>query len=322
MKILVTGGCGYVGSVCVQKLLENKHQVVVIDNLNTGHRESINSNVPFYKGSILNKKLLSKIFNENKIDAVIHFAAITTIEESATNPAIYFNTNVAGGITLLDAMRKFGCNKIVFSSTAAVFGNPIYTPIDENHPTNPITSYGASKLMFEQILFWYQKAYGIKYRIFRYFNACGATEKSGDNHYPENHLIPKVLKVALGLRKEILIYGNDYNTPDGTCVRDYIHVTDLIGAHIRSLENWKENPTGVYNLGNQKGYSVLEIVEAARKVTGHPIPMRFSKRRPGDPPVLIASGSLAKKELKWQPKFSSLEDIIKSQWRWQRKITT
>lgn len=319
MAILVTGGAGYVGSVCVQRLLEKEYQVVVIDNLNTGHRENISPNVPFYKGSISSKKLLDRIFNENQIDSVIHFAAITTIEQSTTQPAIYFNTNVVGGIYLLDTMTKFKCNKIIFSSTAAVFGNPISIPIDENHPTNPINSYGVSKLMFEQILFWYHQAYNLHYRSFRYFNAAGATNTSGDNHPNENHLIPNILKVVLGLKKEILIYGNDYNTPDGTCVRDYIHVVDIADAHVLALENWEKYPSGIYNLGNQKGYSVLEVIDLARKITGHPIPSRISNRRPGDPPILIASNNLAKRELKWKPKLSSLENIIKSQWEWQKK---
>lgn len=319
MTVLVTGGCGYVGSVCVQRLLEKKYQVVVIDNLNTGHRENISPSVPFYKGSLLNKKLLDRIFNKNQIDSVIHFAAITTIEQSTTQPAIYFNTNVVGGINLLDTMRKFKCNKIIFSSTAAVFGNPISIPIDENHPTNPINSYGSSKLMFEQILFWYHRAYNLHYRSFRYFNAAGATDTSGDNHPNENHLIPNALKVVLGLKKEIIIYGNDYDTPDGTCVRDYIHVIDIADAHILALENWAEYPYGIYNLGNQKGYSVLEVIDLARRITGHPIPSRISNRRPGDPPILIASNDLAKRELKWKPKLSSLENMIRSQWEWQKK---
>lgn len=317
MTILVTGGCGYIGSICVQRLLEKNYQVVVIDNLRTGQIESISPKIPFYKGSILNKGLLNKIFSENTIDAVIHFAAITTIEESTINPSIYFNTNVVGGIFLLEVMRKFKCKKIVFSSTAAVFGNPQYTPIDENHPTNPINSYGSSKLMFEHILFWYQQAYGLEYRIFRYFNAAGATEISGDNHKPENHLIPNIIKVAIGLKKEIVVYGNDYDTPDGTCIRDFIHVIDLVDAHILSIENWGKNLSGVYNLGNQIGHSVLEVIETARKITGQPIPSKVSKRRVGDPPILIASNSKVKKELNWKPKFSTLDAMIESQWKWQ-----
>lgn len=319
MAILVTGGCGYVGAVCVQRLLQKKYQVVVIDNLKTGHRESIKLTVPFYKGSILNKRLLNKIFSENSIDAVIHFAAITTIEESATNPSVYFNTNVGGGLLLLDVMKKHGCNKIIFSSTAAVFGIPQSIPIDENHPTKPINSYGSSKLMFEQILFWYYKSYGIKYRIFRYFNAAGAIQNAGDNHPNENHLIPNILKVALGLKKEVIIYGNDYDTPDGTCIRDYIHVIDLINAHILSLEDWEKYPYCVYNLGNQKGYSVLEVVETAKRITEHRLPVRISKRREDDPAVLIASSSLARSKLGWKPKFPSLEDMLKSQWLWQKR---
>ncbi|MBI2596898.1 UDP-glucose 4-epimerase GalE [Candidatus Daviesbacteria bacterium] len=319
MAILVTGGCGYIGSVCVQRLIQRNYDIIVLDNLNTGHKETIDPKIPYYEGTILDKELLNRIFSENKIDVVMHFAAITTIEESATNPSIYFNTNVTGGICLLDIMRKYECNKIIFSSTAAVFGNPKYTPIDENHPTNPVNSYGSSKLMFEQILFWYQQAYGLNYRIFRYFNAAGATEISGDNHHPENHLIPNILKVVLGIKKEISIYGSDYDTPDGTCIRDYIHVVDLIEAHILSLENWKANPATTYNLGNEKGYSVLEVVETAKRITGHPIPSKISDRRPGDPPVLIASNFKAKKELRWRPKFLSLENIITSQWKWQKR---
>ncbi len=319
MTILVTGGCGYIGSVCVQKLVERGHQLVVLDNLNTGSKEVIDSKVLFYKGSVLDKKMLEMIFIEHKIDVVIHFAAITTIEGSTTNPSIYFNTNVAGGIFLLDVMRKYGCNKIIYSSTAAVYGNPISLPIDEKHPTKPLNSYGLSKLMFEQILYWYHQAYGLKYRIFRYFNASGATDKSGDNHNPENHLIPNVLAVALGAKKEAIIYGNDYDTPDGTCIRDFIHVLDLAAAHIISLNNWEEKTNAIYNLGNQIGYSVLEVVETARRITKHPILSRFSKRRTGDPPVLIASSSLAKKELKWKPVYLSLEEIIVSQWNWQKK---
>lgn len=318
MAILVTGGCGYIGSVCVQKLLDKKYKVIVLDNLSTGHQQINNSEVSFYKGSILNKILLNKIFSDNKIDIVMHFAAITTIEESATNPSVYFNTNVTGGITLLDAMRRFGCSKIVFSSTAAVFGNPISIPIDENHPTNPINSYGESKLMFERILYWYHQAYQLKYRIFRYFNAAGAINISGDNHNPENHLIPNILKVALGINKKINVYGNDYNTPDGTCIRDYIHVSDLIDAHILSLKNWNKTPFDTYNLGNQRGYSVLEVIESARKVTGCPIPAQVSNRRPGDPPVLIATSSKAKKTLGWRLELSSLDNIIESQWQWQK----
>lgn len=318
MAILVTGGCGYIGSVCVQKLLDKKYKVIVLDNLSTGHQQINNSEVSFYKGSILNKILLNRIFSDNKIDIVMHFAAITTIEESATNPSVYFNTNVTGGIILLDAMRRFGCSKIVFSSTAAVFGNPISIPIDENHPTNPINSYGESKLMFERILYWYHQAYRLKYRVFRYFNAAGAINISGDNHNPENHLIPNILKVALGINRKINIYGDDYNTPDGTCIRDYIHVSDLMDAHILSLKNWNKTPFDTYNLGNQRGYSVLEVIESARKVTGCPIPAQVSNRRPGDPPVLIATSSKAKKTLGWRPELSSLDNIIESQWQWQK----
>lgn len=318
MGILVTGGAGYIGSVCVTRLLKKKYNVVVIDNLQTGQAKALDPNALFYKGSILNKILLNRIFRENEIDAVIHFAAETTVAESASNPYRYFNTNLIGGITLLEAMRKAKCRKIIFSSTAAVYGNPLTTPISENHQTNPISAYGSSKLMFEQILFWYSRAYNLEYKIFRYFNAAGATKTLGENHNPETHLLPLVLQVALGKKREISIFGNDYDTSDGTCIRDYIHVADIADAHILSLENSGKSSC-IYNLGNQKGYSVSEVIAVARKITGHPIPSKISKRRPGDPAVLIASSSLAKKELVWKPKFSSLGSIIRSQWIWQKK---
>lgn len=317
--ILVTGGCGYIGSVCVQRLTERGYQVVIIDNFNTGNRQSVDQRIPFYQGNIKDRKLLEEIFTKHSIDAVMHFAAITTIEQSTIDPAIYFDTNLVGGLSLLEVMKKYKCNKIIFSSTAAVFGNPISIPIHENHPTNPINSYGLSKLMFEQILFWYHKSYDLRYRIFRYFNAAGATQISGDRHPNENHLIPKILNVGLGLEKEVTIYGKDYQTPDGTCIRDFIHVIDLVDAHILALENWEENPTDIFNLGNQRGYSVLEVVETARKVTGQPLPIKFSDRRPGDPPILIAANSHARQALKWIPHSSSLEEMVKSQWDWQKR---
>ena len=317
MNILVTGGTGYIGSICVSRLIELDHMVVVIDNLSTGHKETIPKQVTFYKGSIENQTLLKKIFNQHKIEVVIHFAAEATIGLSQANPQIYFHTNLTAGLILLKIMNLFSCRKIIFSSTASIFGNPKYLPVDENHPTQPINAYGLSKLMFEKVLPWYQDAYGLNYKIFRYFNAAGATKNLGENHNPETHLIPRVSEVALSILPKITICGNDYDTPDGTCIRDYVHVRDLVEAHILALNHWQGSHE--YNLGNQQGFSVLQVIETAKKVTGCNIPVKIAPRRPGDPTKLFANSSLAKKELGWIPKHSKLEEIIKSDWLWRKK---
>lgn len=318
MNILVTGGAGYIGSICVSRLIELGYKVVIIDNLSATYKEPSLEKAIFYKGSIENQTLLKKIFNQHKIEVVIHFAAEATIGLSKADPQKYFYTNLAFGLTLLKIMNLFSCQKIIFSSTAAIFGNPKYLPIDENHPTQPINAYGVSKLMFEKVLPWYQDAYGLNYKIFRYFNAAGATKNLGENHNPETHLIPRVSEVALGILPEITICGNDYDTPDGTCIRDYVHVSDLVEAHILALNHWQGSSRN-YNLGNQQGFSVLQVIETAKKVTGCNIPVKIAPRRPGDPTKLFANSSLAKKELGWIPKHSNLEEIIRSDWLWRKK---
>jgi len=322
MPILVTGGAGYIGSITTELLLQQGYEVVVVDNLQEGHREAVPSQALFYQGDFGDPGLLERIFSRHRIDVVLHFAAETTIEFSMTDPGKYFLNNVVRGITLLDVMRRFGCDRFVFSSTAATFGEPKYIPIDENHPQQPINAYGESKLMFERVLDWYHRAYGLKFNSFRYFNAAGASKRLGEDHRHESHLIPLVLKKALIEMGKIngsatlRVFGNDYPTRDGTCVRDYIHVVDLAQAHILALENLDQHPNGKYNLGNGQGFTVLEVIETARRVTGVDIPYEFAPRRPGDPATLVASSELAKRELGWEPQYPELETIIRTAWEW------
>jgi len=317
--LLVTGGAGHIGSICVEELLRQGYEVVVIDNLQEGHREAVLPEVIFYEGDLGSYALLEKIFQTHSIDSVVHFAAETTIEFSMTNPALYFCNNTVNGITLLEVMRKYKCEQIIFSSTAAIFGDPQYIPIDEDHPERPINAYGESKLMFEKVLDWYHKAYGLKYSVFRYFNAAGASEKLGEAHRNESHLIPVMIQAILGHRERLQIFGNDYPTPDGTCIRDYIHVVNLTQAHIKALENLNKHPNGKYNLGNGKGYSNLEVLRMVEKVTSKKAPFEMAPRRPGDPAVLVASSELALKKLNWTPQYTKLEDIVSSAWNWHKK---
>jgi len=319
MKLLVTGGAGYIGSIVVEELLKQDHLVIVIDNLQEGNRGAVLQQAVFYEGNFGNKKLLKEIFEKHKIDAVLHFAAETTIEFSMTDPARYFDTNAVKSIRLLDTMCKYGCGRMVFSSTAAIFGEPEYTPIDEKHPTCPINAYGESKLMFEQVLDWYHRAYGIKFNAFRYFNAAGASKRLGEAHKHESHLIPIIIQTILGKRDKLFIFGNDYSTRDGTCIRDYIHVLDLAQAHILALAKLENHPHGKYNLGNGEGFSSLEVVHMVEKVSGKKVNFQFADRRPGDPAVLIASSVLAKNELGWNPGYQNLESIVSSAWEWHRK---
>ncbi len=318
MSLLITGGAGYIGSIVVEQLISKGYEVVVIDNFQEGNRQAVLPEAKLYEGDFGNKILLDEIFEQNKIDAVLHFAAETTIEFSMTDPGLYFHNNVVNGITLLEVMRKFGCNRFIFSSTAAVFGEPLYVPIDEAHPQQPINAYGESKLMFEHILDWYHRAYGLRFNAFRYFNAAGASEKLGEAHRHESHLIPVIIQVLLGQRDHLTIFGSDYPTNDGTCIRDYIHVLDLAEAHILALENLDKRPAAKYNLGNGSGFSNLEVVNMVEQVSGKKVNYSFGPRRMGDPAVLIASSELAKKELGWQPKYDSLEQIVESAWRWHR----
>jgi len=324
MNVLVTGGAGYIGSICVEELLRQKHSVVVIDNLQEGHREALLPETVFYEGNFGDKQLLKNVFETHSIDAVIHFAAETTVEFSMTDPQIYFINNVVNGINLLEVMKEFGCKRFIFSSTAATFGEPEYTLIDEKHPQKPINAYGESKLMFEKVLDWYHSAYGLKFNAFRYFNAAGASGKLGEDHRHESHLIPIVLKVAYNVQnnmsmKELKVFGRDYPTKDGTCVRDYIHVVDLAKAHILALYNLDKHPDAKYNMGNGKGFSVLEVIETAKKVTGIDIPYIFAERRLGDPATLVASSEKIKKETGWGPEYPDLETIVKTAWQWHSR---
>jgi UDP-glucose 4-epimerase len=316
MNVLVTGGAGYVGSVITEYLLKQKHKVIVLDNLRQGHKEAVLSPAEFVLGDICNVETLEEIIRRFKINAVMHMAAETVVEYSMTDPKRYFHNNVVGGINLLNAMLEHGVDQIIYSSTAAVYGEPHSIPIEEDHPETPINSYGESKLMFERILEWYGRAYGLRHISFRYFCAAGATELLGEDHRPETHLIPNVLKAALNRNNPVPVFGTDYPTKDGSCIRDYVHVVDIAQAHLLALEKINDLSGNIYNLGNGKGYSVLEVIKTAEEVAGVKIPVEFCPRRLGDPAVLVASAERAKKELGWKPQFSKLEGIIESAWRW------
>lgn len=322
MSILVCGGAGYIGSHMVLELIKKNYNVVVLDNLSNGHMEAVNKNAKFYLGDIRDENLLTKIIANEKVEAVIHFAAYSLVGESMTNPAKYYDNNVLATFSLLDTMRKNNVHKIIFSSTAAVYGEPDSIPIREDNAINPINPYGETKRTIEKMLYWFDKAYGLKYTVLRYFNVAGADESAtiGEMHNPETHLIPVILKSILE-NKTIKVFGNDYPTEDGTCIRDYIHVTDLANAHILALENLKKTMTSqIYNLGNNTGFSVMEILNTAQKVTGKKINYEIAPRRIGDPAILIASSEKAKKELGWQPKFYQPEQIISSAWNWHKKL--
>ncbi|MFL0268704.1 UDP-glucose 4-epimerase GalE [Candidatus Clostridium radicumherbarum] len=318
MAILVCGGAGYIGSHMVAALLEKGEEVVVLDNFQKGHREAILGG-SVYEGDLRDRSVLDKVFTENNIDAVIDFAADSLVGESVTEPLKYFENNVGGTLSLLRAMKDYGVKNIVFSSTAATYGEPESTPILESDRTFPTNPYGESKLTVEKILKWCDNAYGIKYTALRYFNAAGAHEsgKIGEDHRPESHLIPLIIEAALGKREKIMIFGDDYNTEDGTCVRDYIHVMDLSQAHLLAVDRLRKGgESRIFNLGNGKGFSVKEVIEVTRKVTGREIKAEVAPRRAGDPAVLIASSQKAIDELGWKPKFASLETIIKTAWNW------
>lgn len=319
--ILVCGGAGYIGSHTVYELVDRGEEVIVLDNLQTGHRAAVHSMAKFYNGDIRDRKFLDKVFSERKIEAVIHFAANSLVGESIIDPLKYYDNNVYGTQVLLEAMNKYNVKKIVFSSTAAVYGEPENPLILESDTTNPTNPYGETKLAMEKMFKWADRAYGIKYISLRYFNVAGAHVKAeiGEDHNPETHLIPLILQVPLGKREEISIFGEDYGTHDGTCIRDYIHVTDIADAHILALEKLRrDRSSDIYNLGNGEGFSVKEMIEAARGVTGHPIPAKVTDRRLGDPPKLVASSKKAMEELGWRPRFRNVEDIIKSAWKWHQ----
>jgi UDP-glucose 4-epimerase len=316
MRVLVTGGAGYIGSVVTEQLVSDGHQVVVYDNLSKGHAEAIVDGADFVEGDLLEGDKLKETLRDNKIEAVIHMAASSLVGESVQQPAKYYHNNVVAGLVLLDAMRTCDVKKIVFSSTAAVYGEPEKQPIVESDPTNPTNTYGETKLAFERAMHWNEGAYGLRYASLRYFNAAGATEQCGEDHDPETHLTPITLQAAAGKRTHVEVYGDDYPTSDGTCIRDYIHVVDLARAHILALGILEER-SAIYNLGcGGDGYSVKDVIETARRVTGKEIPVRVGPRRPGDPAVLIASSDRIKDELGWQPQFQDLGVIIDSAWRW------
>ncbi|MCK9230997.1 MAG: UDP-glucose 4-epimerase GalE [Syntrophales bacterium] len=319
MTLLVTGGAGYIGSVCVETLLNHGYTAVVIDSLQTGFRESLPPEVPFYQGDCGDRALLDVIFSSHAIDGVLHFAASTQVEESMADPGTYFRNNVVKGITLLDTMLAHTCRRFIFSSTAAIFGEPAYLPVDEDHPKAPVNPYGASKLLFETILDWYHRAHGLAYASLRYFNAAGATTLRGDGRRKPTLIIPVIIQVLLGQRDRLTINGKDYPTRDGTCIRDYIHVIDLAEAHILALENLQATPAACYNLGNGKGCSNLQVLQAAEAVSNTTIPWSFGPRRPGDPAELISASDKARAELGWNPRYENLETIVRSAWEWHRR---
>jgi UDP-glucose 4-epimerase len=316
MKVLVTGGAGYIGSVVSEQLVNDGHEVVVYDNLSKGHRDAVVEGARFVQGDLLDADKLRQTLNDNSVEAVIHMAAFSLVGESVEQPAKYYHNNVVAGLVLLDTMRECGVTRIVFSSTAATYGEPESQPIFETALANPTNPYGETKLAFEKAMHWYERAYGIRYASLRYFNAAGASEKCGEDHDPETHIIPITLQVATGSRTHVEIYGDDYSTEDGTCIRDYIHVIDLARAHILALDVLGER-SAIYNLGcGGDGYSVRDVIDTARRVTGKDIPVRMGPRRPGDPAVLIASSDKIKSELGWQPQFQDLGLIVESAWRW------
>ena len=321
MAILVLGGAGYIGSHTALELVKAGNEVVIADNLVTGYRKAIPEGAKFYEGDLRDSDFLDNLFHQEKIDAVIHFAAYSLVGESVTNPLKYYDNNLYGTKVLLEAMVKNNVGKIVFSSTAATYGEPENIPILESDRTCPTNPYGETKLAMEKMFKWTAEAHGLRYVSLRYFNACGADESGeiGEAHTPESHLIPLILQVPNGKRETISIYGTDYDTPDGTCIRDYIHVTDLAQAHILAVQYLNNGgESDIFNLGNGVGYSVREVIETARKVTGHPIPATESSRRAGDPARLVASSEKAKKILGWKPVHDSLEEIIASAWNWHK----
>lgn len=315
MKIAVTGGAGYIGSVVTEYLIEAGHDVVIIDNLSTGHREAINTGAVFFEGDLLDRAFLLPIL-AGGIEAVCHFAAFSLVSESVGDPLKYYHNNVSGAVSLIGAMREAGVGNFLFSSTAAVYGDPAETPIRENAPMAPVNAYGNTKLAIEHMLSDCAGAWGLGQLSLRYFNAAGASELHGEDHDPETHLVPIIIDVVLGKRRELVVYGDDYETSDGTCIRDYIHVKDLATAHVLALEKLAGGFTGALNLGNGRGFSVLEVIKAAEKVTGRRVSHRIGERRPGDPPVLVASSKKAEEILGWKCRYPGIESIIEDAYRW------
>jgi len=319
MKILVVGGAGYIGSHMVKKLANAGNAVITLDNLSYGYRDAVKYG-EFVEGDLGDDAVLDNIFNAGDIDAVMHFAGFIQVGESMTKPSMYYHNNVANTLTLLDAMLRFDVKNFIFSSTAAIFGEPEYTPIDEKHNKQPINPYGHSKLMIEQVLDDYDAAYDLRSTCLRYFNAAGADPDGelGERHVPETHLIPLILQAASGRREDIKVFGDDYETDDGTCVRDYIHINDLCDAHLLALKKMmKDDQSARYNLGNGKGFSVKQVIDVAKEISGNDFKVSIEPRRAGDPAVLVADATLARQQLNWQPKFADLKNIVQSAWNWE-----
>lgn len=319
MNLLVTGGAGYIGSTVSAELLKAGHKVTIFDDLSKGYRVAVPAAADLVVGNLGDRAAVDALFGSRQIDAVLHFAAFIEAGESMKLPEKYFRNNSVNTLNLLEAMVAHNVGRIVFSSTAALFGNPAQVPITEDMPLAPTNAYGESKLIVEKMLAWFHECRGLRYAALRYFNAAGATAERGESHEPESHLIPRILKVAMGQGESVSIFGTDYPTPDGTCVRDYIHILDLASAHLLALEGLASNTKLVYNLGNGHGFSIREVIDVARKVTGHAIPAVESARRPGDPAILIASSAKIQRELGWKPRYGSLEDIIGTAWEWHCK---
>jgi len=318
MNVLVTGAAGYVGSVCAEVLLAKGHRVMALDNLVEGHRAAVPAGCDFQKCDLFDTDHLNRIFSSSEIQAVMHFAAEALVEKSVREPSTFYRANLAGGINLLDAMIRHNVNKIVFSSTAAVYGEPERTPIPEDHPKVPINPYGQTKWLFENVLADYARYAGLKHVSFRYFNAAGASQERGEAHRTETHLIPKILEAAAGQIAKLEIRGTDYATPDGTCVRDYVHVLDIADAHVSAVAKIDDVSGEAFNVGNSRGYSIREVVETARRVTGLPIPAIEAPRRPGDPAVLVADATKLRRTLGWEPRYSTLESILSTAWKWKQ----
>lgn len=319
--ILVTGGAGYIGSFMVKRLIEQGDNVVIVDSLERGHSEAINPDAEFHKINLFDWDSMGQLFSSKNIDAIIHFAGYISMEESVKDPGLYFHDNSTGSLEVVEHAVRNGVKSIIFSSTAGVYGNPVKVPIPEDHPTNPVNPYGESKLIVEKILSWFNKSYGLNYACLRYFNACGASLSGdmGEAHEPETHIIPKAIEAALN-NSEFKLFGTDYNTPDGSCVRDYIHVLDLVEAHVLALNKLDEDGGGyIYNVGTGNGYSNKEIIEMVKKVSGIDFPVTETERRPGDADSLIADASKIKNELGFEPKYSDLRTIVESAWKWHRK---
>ena len=319
MRLLVTGGAGYIGSVVVEQAVAGGHDVVVIDNLQEGHRAAVCKHAAFVLGNYGDRMLLDRVFAEQPFDAVLHLAAETTVATSVSDPAIYFENNTVNGLHLLEAMRQYGVNRLVFSSTAATYGEPVAVPMTEEHPQVPINAYGESKMMFERCLRWYHRAYGIKAVTFRYFNAAGATVEHGEAHRHESHLIPLAFEAAAREREALDVFGNDYDTRDGTCVRDFVHVADIAAAHLLALSAVDSLGLAWFNIGSGVGYTVAEVVHTVSAVTGTTVPTRALPRRPGDPATLVASSDEIRRVLHWTPQYTTLKSIVESAWAWKRK---